>query len=187
MSLLHDSIAAAVDTFESLRALDAPLQKAADLLGDALCGGRKLLTCGNGGSAADASHVATEFVCRFLKDRRPYPAIALNEVGSTLTAIGNDYAFDDVFARQVHAFGAKGDVLIAFTTSGRSRNVIKALEAANELGLSSIAFLGRDGGATRGLATVELIVPAQITVRIQEAHQLLFHCLCELVEPRLSC
>ncbi len=115
---LDTNIDAAVATFERLRALGPQVQRAAAMVRDALVGGRKLLACGNGGSAADAAHFTTEFVCRFVHDRRPYPALCLNAHGGDLTAIGNDYDFTDVFARQVHAFGTPGDVLLVFTTSG---------------------------------------------------------------------
>src|SRR5262249_38280916 len=125
------------------------------------------------------------FVVRFVDDRRPYPAIAFTESGSTLTAAANDYGFDEVFARQVRAFGQKGDVLIVFTTSGKSRNVLLALEAARKLGLESIAFLGRDGGECKGIATVDLIVASEHTARIQEAHHVLVHVLCEMAEGSL--
>jgi D-sedoheptulose 7-phosphate isomerase len=183
--LLHANIDAAIAQFQLLRSLAAPLQQAAQLLADCLTTGHKLLTCGNGGSAADASHIATEFLCRFQNDRRGYPAISLVDFGSTLTAIGNDYRFDDIFARQIQALGQHGDVLLALSTSGRSPNIVRALQTAREMNLTSIAFLGRDGGQAAGLATVDLIVPGDRTVRIQEAHLLLYHTLCELVEQQL--
>jgi len=145
-----------------------------------------LLVCGNGGSAADASHFATEFVVRFMKDRPPYPAICLTGDGGLLTAAGNDYGFDEIFARQVAAFGLPGDLLICLTTSGKSRNVERALEEAKARKLKTIAFLGRDGGSTIGMADVDLLVRGDLTARIQEAHQLLLHVLCETVESRLA-
>ena len=139
-------------------------------------------SAGNGGSAADGADFATEFTCRFLTDRQPYPAINLAAFGSVLTATGNDYCFDEVFARQVRAFGRKGDVLVALTTSGNSKNILSAIAAANIAGVQTIALLGRDGGRARGLAQVELIVPTPITARIQEGHKFLLHVLCEIVE-----
>src|ERR1700690_2791310 len=142
-SLLKANAAASAATLQSLGALAEPLARAVKLATDCLLGGNKLITCGNGGSASDASHLATEFVCRFHSDRRPYPALSLTDTGSTLTAISNDYAFEQIFARQVRAFARKGDVLIAITTSGKSKNIKLALEAANELGVASIAFLGK--------------------------------------------
>ena len=143
------------------------------------------MACGNGGSAADASHLTTEFVCRFNKDRRPYPAISLTTHGGDLTAIGNDYSFEDLFARQVQAFGCPGDVLAAFTTSGDSENVRRALVVAKDQKMKSIAFLGRNGGKCAGLADVELIVTSNVTARIQEGHKFLLHTICEIVEERL--
>ena len=184
-SLLTRNIAAAMSQFETLRSLEPLLARAAQLVVTCFTGGHKLLLCGNGGSATDAAHITTEFVCRFSEDRRPYPAICFTDAGSTLTAIGNDYAFDDVFSRQVWAFGQPGNVLIALTTSGRSPNVRLALEEAARRGVQSIAILGRDGGDTKGIATVDLIVPGDVTARIQEAHKLLYHTLCEMVEREL--
>ncbi len=170
---------------QSLVSLKAPLEKAFNLVSECLLTGHKLLVCGNGGSAAEAAHFATEFVCRFMEDRRPLPALALTDSGSTLTAIANDYDFKEVFARQVRAFGQAGDVLIAFTTSGQSRNVIRALEEAKCLDLASIAFLGKDGGPCKTLASVNLLIPGDNTARIQEAHGFLLHTLCEMVEEAL--
>jgi phosphoheptose isomerase len=158
---------------------------AADKISGALRQGNKLLACGNGGSAADASHFTTEFVCRFNKDRRPYPAISLAAHGGDLTAIGNDYDFRDVFARQVEAFGRPGDVLVAFSTSGRSENIRRALLAAAKCGVTPISFLGNDGGTCTGLAEIEMIVRSKTTARIQEMHKLLLHSVCELTEEQL--
>jgi phosphoheptose isomerase len=183
--ILDGAVAAAKETLESLLDLDAQVAKAADLIEQCLRAGKKLLVCGNGGSAADASHFATEFVVRFIKDRPAYPAICLAGDGGLLTAAGNDYGFDEIFARQVAAFGTPGDVLICLTTSGKSKNVIRALEQAKTRQLKTIAFLGRDGGSTIGMADVELLVRSDSTARIQEAHQLLLHVLCEIVESRL--
>jgi phosphoheptose isomerase len=184
--ILKRAIVAANQTFQSLFDLDAQVAKAADLIEESLRAGNKLLVCGNGGSAADASHFATEFVVRFTKDRPAYPAICLSGDGGLLTAAGNDYGFDEVFARQVAAFGLLGDVLICLTTSGKSRNVGRALEEAKAHKLKTIAFLGRDGGSTIGVADVDLLVRSASTARIQEAHQFLLHVLCETVESRLA-
>lgn len=185
LSLFQTSHQEALETLEAIRSLEAPLLKAANVVLDALKGGRKLLFCGNGGSAADSAHMATEFTCRFNQDRRPYPALALNVDGGLLTAIGNDYAFQDVFARQVQAFGQPGDVLITLTTSGKSRNVLSALEEARRRKLRTIAFLGKGGGFTAGAAEIELVVPGKVTARIQEAHKFLLHVLCEMVDKEL--
>jgi D-sedoheptulose 7-phosphate isomerase len=151
----------------------------------ALISGRKLLICGNGGSASDATHMATEFLCRLVEDRRPYPAISLTANGEFMTAVCNDYGADEIFARQVWGLGERGDVLIAFTSSGKSRNILRAIEEANRRGLESLCFLGRDGGFTKGVATLDLVVSGPSTARIQEAHKLLFHALCEMVEQGL--
>lgn len=152
---------------------------------ESLTHGGKLLICGNGGSASDATHMATEFLCRFMGDRRPYPALSLTANGEFMTAMGNDYHFDEVFARQVWGLGAKGDVLICFTTSGKSKNVLRAIEEANKRNVQSICFLGRDGGFTKGQATMDILVPGNNTARIQEAHKFLFHVLCEMVEEKI--
>src|SRR2546430_12600583 len=184
--ILKRAIVAGNQTLQSLLDLDAQVAKAADLIEESLRAGNKLLVCGNGGSAADASHFATEFVVRFMKDRPAYPAICLSGDGGLLTAAGNDYGFDEIFARQVAAFGLPGDVLICLTTSGKSRNVERALEEAKAHKLKTIAFLGRDGGSTIGMANVDLLVRSDSTARIQEAHQLLLHVLCETIESCLA-
>jgi phosphoheptose isomerase len=184
--ILRRAILAANQALQSLLDLDPHVAKTADLIEESLRAGNKLLLCGNGGSAADASHFATEFVVRFTKDRPAYPAICLSSDGGLLTAAGNDYGFDEVFARQVAAFGVQGDVLICLTTSGKSRNVERALEEAKARKLKTIAFLGRDGGSTIGMADVDLLVRSDSTARIQEAHQLLLHVLCETIESRLA-
>ena len=182
---LHDSIRAACDTFQSLQTLQQPLGRAADLITDCLCAGRKLLVCGNGGSAADGADFSAEFGCRFSTDRRPYPALNLAQGGSLTTAIANDYDFAEVFARQVAGLGQRGDVLVAITTSGNSRNILRALEEGKARSLTTIALLGRDGGSAKGLADVELLVRSNTTARIQEAHKFLLHVICEIVDPRL--
>ncbi|MFL6567584.1 MAG: SIS domain-containing protein [Chthoniobacterales bacterium] len=174
------------EMLQSLRALQEPLARAAHAIAESLSSGHKLLICGNGGSAADAAHFATEFVVRFVAERPSYPAICLTSDGGTLTAAGNDYGFDEVFARQVAGFGRAGDVLICLTTSGNSRNVQRALEEAKARDVRTIALLGRDGGATRGMAEMEMIAPGDSTARIQEAHMLLLHVLCQTMEDRLA-
>src|SRR5216110_2019345 len=155
--ILKNAVAAAKETLQSLLDLDAQVAKAADVIEECLSSGNKLLVCGNGGSASDAAHFATELVVRFAKDRPAYPAICLTGDGGLLTAAGNDYGFDEIFARQVAAFGLPGDVLICLTTSGKSRNVKRALEEAKARKLKTIAFLGRDGGSTIYVADVELL------------------------------
>lgn len=185
MSLLNKTIAEAVEVIQKLSVFEELLQRAADMVANCLISGHKVLVCGNGGSASDATHLATEFLCRFMGDRRPYPAISLTANGEFMTAVCNDYSADEIFARQVWGLAEKGDVLIAFTTSGKSRNILRALEEARRKNVESICFLGRDGGFTKGAATVEMVVPGPNTARIQEAQKLLFHVLCEIVEERL--
>jgi len=183
---LRRAIAAATKTLESIVDLEAPIAAAATLISQCLTSGNKLLVCGNGGSAADAGDFCTELACRFERDRRPYPAHNLSQGGSLLTATANDYGFEEIFARQLRAFGKAGDVLIAITTSGKSANVRRALEEAKVARLKTVALLGRDGGACAGLADVDLIVPGESTARIQEAHKFILHVLCEIIEPRLA-
>jgi D-sedoheptulose 7-phosphate isomerase len=185
MNQLQRAIEGSITTLRSLSALEEPLQRASALVSGCLTAGKKLLVCGNGGSASDATHLATEFLCRFKDDRRPYPAISLTANGELMTAVCNDYHADEIFARQIWGLAEKGDVLIVITTSGKSRNVVRALEEARRKGVESIALLGRDGGFTRGLATVDLIVPGTETARIQEGQKVLYHVLCEMVEEKL--
>jgi phosphoheptose isomerase len=185
MTQLQQAIEESIATLRGLASLEEPLARAAKMVLDCLTSGHKLLVCGNGGSASDATHLATEFLCRFREDRRPYPAISLPANGEYMTAVCNDYGADEIFARQIWGLGEKGDVLIALTTSGKSKNVLRALEEAKRKGLHSICFLGRDGGFTKGVATIDLIVSGNVTARIQEGHKLLIHALCEMVEEKL--
>ena len=172
--------------FETLESLTEPIERAGALIASALGAGRKLMLCGNGGSAADSQHIAAELTGRFIQDRRPLAALALTTDTSALTCIANDYSFEDVFARQVAGLGAAGDCLIGISTSGNSRNVIKAVEAARAIGMPVIGLLGRDGGALRALCDVAIIVPSATTARIQEAHILIGHTLCGMVETALG-
>src|SRR5277367_6445240 len=185
MTHLQKAIEDSVATLRGLTALEEPLNRAAKMVLTCLTSGKKLLICGNGGSASDATHLATEFLCRFSEDRRPYPAISLTANGEFMTAVCNDYHADEIFARQVQGLGEKGDVLIAFTTSGKSKNVLRALEEAKCKSIESICFLGRDGGFTKGVATIDLIVQGNNTARLQEAQKLLYHVLCEIVDENL--
>ena len=155
------------------------------LLVYALHKGNKLLIIGNGGSAADAQHMAAEFVGRFLLERKALPAIALTTDTSILTAVGNDYGFDEIFKRQVEALARPGDVVIGISTSGHSNNVFHAVMAANDIGCKTIGLLGREGGNIAGIVDVNLTVPVQETPRIQEAHVTIIHILCDLVERNL--
>ncbi len=166
--------------------LEDALHKGVALITDALREGHKILLCGNGGSAADAQHAAEEFVVKMERERGPLPAIALGAHAPLLTAAANDYAFDTVFERSVRALGTPGDILIGISTSGRSENVRRALVAASDQKLRTIALLGRDGGFTKGLADVELTVQGASTARIQEWHMFFLHTMIELVEDELE-
>lgn len=159
--------------------------EAARLVIASLRTGNKILFFGNGGSAADAQHLAAEFVGRFVRERRPLPALALTTDTSLLTAVGNDYGFDEVFVRQVTALGQPGDVAVGITTSGNSPNVLLAIKEARARGLKTIGLAGKDGGALRDAVDVPIIVPSPITARIQECHITIGHLLCELMEEEL--
>jgi len=144
--------------------------------------GCRILVCGNGGSAADAQHLAAELSGRYVKERRALAGIALTTDTSALTAIGNDYGYDKVFSRQVEALGRPGDLLIGISTSGNSPNVILAVEAAKALGMHTVGLLGRDGGSLRTLVDDALVVPSPVTARVQELHQMTYHFWCELID-----
>ena len=162
-------------------------QAAAQMI-QALLTDRKILICGNGGSAADAQHFSAELLNRFERERPGLPAIALTTDTSTITAIGNDYHFDDIFSKQVRALGQAGDVLLGISTSGNSRNVIRAIEAAHERGIVCVALNGREGGEITGLLSgqdVNICVPGSSTARIQEVHGIVIHCLCDLIDYQL--
>lgn len=187
-ALMRSSLAAATDVHAELAASCVePLLDAAFAIARSIDGGGKVLLFGNGGSAADAQHVAAEFVGRFVKDRRPLPAIALTTDTSALTAISNDYGYDQVFSRQVSALASKDDVVISISTSGRSANVISALRAAKELGATTISFTGGGISPSSEIADIGIVVPATSTSRIQECHLTLEHVLCESVEVLLGC
>ncbi len=161
------------------------IEKAAQLMLQSLLNDGKILSCGNGGSAADAQHFSGELLGRFERERPGLPAIALTTDSSTLTAIANDYQYEDVFAKQVRALGQSGDVLLAISTSGNSENVLRAVTTAHSRGLKVVALIGRDGGTIAQSLTsgdVELRVPADRTCRIQEVHLLIIHCLCDLID-----
>lgn len=172
--------------FDRLQALQPEVERAAELMAGTLARGGKLLLLGNGGSAADCQHLAAEFTGRFQRERRPLAALALTTDTSALTCIGNDYGFEQVFARQLEALARSGDCVIAISTSGRSPNVLRALEKAAELGLTCIGLSGRDGGEMRALCDPCLVVPHVDTARIQEAHIFIGHCWCTLVEQALA-
>ena len=187
---LNDLFRAELDAHQratqSLVNLSEPVSRAAKIIASSIRSGGKLLTCGNGGSATDAAHLATEFIVRLYEDRKPLAAVCLNESGSTLTAGCNDYGFEHVFARQVRGLAKPGDVLVALSTSGNSPNVLRAIEAAKKMGVHTIAMLGRNGGRTKGIADVEIIVPSESTARVQECHMVLYHAMCKMVEAELG-
>lgn len=168
------------------QALAEPFARLAQVCSAALAGGGKILFCGNGGSAADAQHLAAELVVRYRVNRRALPGIALTTDSSILTAAANDFSFDEVFSRQVEALARPGDVVIGITTSGKSPNILKALQAAKAIGAVPAALTGRDGGDLPGLADPCLIVPSNVTARIQEMHILIGHMLCEVLEQQAA-
>jgi D-sedoheptulose 7-phosphate isomerase len=167
------------------RELSTDIARCGALIADALKRGKKLLVMGNGGSAADAQHLAAEFVGRFLLERKALPAIALTTDTSILTALGNDFGFDEVFKRQVQALAVPGDVVLGISTSGKSNNVFHALTKANEIGCTTIGLLGRQGGNISNIVDLHLTVPVEETPMIQEAHLTILHLLCDLVEQAL--
>lgn len=169
-------------------ALAGPIEQAIEVAVAALAADRKIMACGNGGSAGDAQHLAAELVGRFERERPELAAIALTTDTSILTAVANDYRFDDVFARQVRALGQPGDVLVAISTSGNSANVVAAVQAAHERGIAVVALTGRGGGRIGGMlagSDVHLCVPHERTARIQEVHLLIVHCLCDGIDVAL--
>ncbi len=182
--LAEDYLAVADLVFGALR---DPIDRAAEHLAVRLRAGNKVLICGNGGSAADAQHMAAELVNRFMKERRPYAAVALTTDTSILTAIGNDYSYDRVFEKQVQALAQEGDVLIAISTSGKAANVCRAVEAARAIGATTVGLTGGDGGTLAGLVDQPISVSCSTsTARIQEGHGVIIHALCERIEEMLS-
>lgn len=169
-------------------ALGSMIVNASEALVRCLLEGHKILSCGNGGSAADAQHFSAELINRFEIERPSLPAIALTTDTSTLTSIANDYSYDEVFAKQIRALGQTGDILLAISTSGNSTSVMQAIQAAHDRGMLVIALTGRDGGSMASLlngSDIEIRVPAQVTARIQETHLLIIHCLCDLIDQQL--
>jgi len=183
---LLDSIEKSVQVIAEASSYVETIASIARDLSEAFTTGHKMLACGNGGSAADAMHLTGEWVGRFVQDRKPYPAIALTADGTLLTCLSNDYGYENVFSRQVEGLGSKGDILIVFSSSGNSENLIKAVETAKEQGLTTVAILGRDGGRIAGMAHHEIIVKGKATARIQEAHMLIVHLICEETERLLG-
>jgi D-sedoheptulose 7-phosphate isomerase len=186
LALIHDHFTMHQQAVErAVVELAGRIDACARLLAGALRDGGKVLVMGNGGSAADAQHLAAELVGRFLRERRALPAIALTTDSSILTAVGNDYGFDRIFQRQVEALAVPGDVVIGISTSGNSPNVLLALQAAREIGCTTVGLLGRDGGKIAAQVDVNLTVSSMQTPHIQEVHAIIVHILCDLVEQQL--
>jgi len=171
---------------ETLKKNLASIIRAAEAVISSIKSGHKLFFCGNGGSAADSQHIAAEFVGRFQKERKAWPAIALTTDTSALTALGNDYSFDIVFSRQLQALGQKGDVLIAISTSGNSKNVLEAVKQAKAMGIVTIGVTGGKGGLLAPNCDISIIAASAKTARIQESHLVIFHSICELAENSLA-
>lgn len=186
--LIERHFAESIAVKQASVALAPAIARAASLMVESLRGGGKVLSCGNGGSAADAQHFSSELLGRFESERSSLPAVALSTDTSTLTAVGNDYGYEQVFARQVGALGNKGDVLLAISTSGNSGNILAATRVAQQKGLGIVALTGRDGGKLApllGPRDVELRVPSNRTIRIQETHLLMIHTVCDLIDQSL--
>ncbi len=185
MDLVERQLAQSIAAMQAVHAdrdIHETLVTMGRLTADAMREGGKLLVAGNGGSAADAQHLVAEFVVRLTVDRPAMPAVALTTDSSILTACGNDYGFDQLFSRQLLALGRKGDVFLAISTSGNSPNLLQALQTARELGLTTIGFIGKDGGRMKGLCEYNIIVPSDRTANIQETHLALEHIFCMIVE-----
>jgi len=183
--LVHTQLQQSIATMTKVlhdETIHAAVVEAGRITADAMKAGRKLMVCGNGGSAADAQHLVAEFVSRLTVDRPALRAIALTTDTSILTAIGNDYSYDNVFERQIEALGLKGDVLLAISTSGNSKNCVKALKLAKTLGIHTIAYTGNNGGAMSTLADINVIIPSDTSMNIQESHLALEHIYCMVVE-----
>src|SRR5687768_8522250 len=176
------TLAETIRTFQALTTIRPAIDRAGQMILETLQSGGKLLICGNGGSAAEAAHFATELVGRYAKTRCSLPAIALSSDGSLLSCIGNDFGYDQVFARQVAGLAQRGDLLVVLTSSGNSANIIAALHEAKKREVESIAFLGREGGQAKGLASCDLIMPGKSGGAAQEAHLFLIHHFCELID-----
>ncbi len=189
LSRVRDHFAESIATKQtSAGVLAESIAAAGRVMSDALLADGKILSCGNGGSAADAQHFSSELLNRFEMERPGLPAMALTTDASTITSISNDYSYEEIFSKQVRALGKPADVLLGISTSGNSENVIRAINAAHERGMKVVAFSGRDGGRMADMfeeGDVEIRVPATRTARIQEVHLLVIHCLCDLIDTTL--
>ncbi len=177
-----DSISELNEVLKACSAIEEAVDAGGRAIVNCLKDGGKLLTCGNGGSAADALHLSEELVGKYKQERRGLPAVCLNADVTALTCIGNDYGYDRIFSRQVEALGKKGDILVGFSTSGNSPNVLAAFAAAQNAGMATILLSGKDGGNSRGICTIEIIVPSFTTARIQEVHTLILHQWLEVID-----
>ncbi|MBW3508469.1 MULTISPECIES: SIS domain-containing protein [Janthinobacterium] len=186
MSIFEKSLQQHLEAFGRLAATEHDVAKAASICADAIAKGKKVIFCGNGGSAADSQHIAAELVGRLVDDRRALPALSLTTDTSALTCIANDYGYDHVFARQLSGVGQAGDVLIAISTSGNSANILNAVETAKSMDIQSIGWLGKDGGKLAQQVDLPLIAPSNITARIQEIHIFWGHVICALIEKQLG-
>jgi D-sedoheptulose 7-phosphate isomerase len=186
VSLIIESLTNHIATVKQVEALQSTILAVADQIIDSLENGGKVILMGNGGSAADAQHIAAEFVGRYKKERKAFPAIAITTDSSIVTAIGNDYGSEKVFSRQVEAHGKIGDVVIGISTSGNSANVIEAVKTAREIGCFTFALLGNDGGQLKSLVDIPIVVESRDTPRIQECHILIGHIICDLVERGIT-
>ena len=171
---------------KTLKSIANQIEESSEIIAKSLESGGTIFWCGNGGSAADSQHIAAEFVGRFKKDRKPLRSIALTTDSSVLTCVANDYSYEEIFSRQLRALGRDGDILVAITTSGESKNIKQALCQAKKMKIKTIALLGKNGGVCKDHADIPLIIPSNITARIQEIHILIEHLLCELVEKKLG-
>ncbi|MBN1931460.1 MAG: D-sedoheptulose 7-phosphate isomerase [Desulfobacterales bacterium] len=184
--MFEQALNAHLKCFQSISAMAGIILDAGRKLAETLENGRRILVCGNGGSAADAQHFAAEIVGRFEKERRAWPAVALTTDTSILTAIANDYSYDDIFARQIEGLGSSGDALIGISTSGNSKNIIKAVEKAKQIHMETILLLGKDGGMLMTTADNIIVVPSISTARIQEVHAFILHVWAEFIEETLT-
>ncbi|MEO5493534.1 MAG: SIS domain-containing protein [Sphingomonas sp.] len=186
MSLFLENLAEHRSVFENLHSLDRTIDAAGTALAGAIANKGKVMFCGNGGSAADAQHLAAELTGRFINDRRALAGLALTVDSSALTCIANDYSFADIFARQVEGLGLPQDCLVGISTSGNSENIVRAFAAARTIGMTTVGLLGRGGGSLLALSDIAIVVPSDTTARIQEAHILIGHTLCGMIEQKLD-
>ena len=175
-----------ISVFSNLKTIEESVVSASELINNSIKSGGKLMLCGNGGSAADSQHIAAELVGRFIKDRRPLPAIALSTDTSAITCISNDYGYEYIFSRQVESLGNEADVLLAISTSGNSNNIVEAIKTAKQKNLKVIGLLGKDGGVIKEMCDIPIIVPSDVTARIQEVHIFLGHFFCLMLEKSLG-